>query len=217
LKTFNSSLWSALPSNKGAVPIPDLVEIERRFLVDGREEKPWRAGSTALTIEQHYGVEKHIRSTSRTLSCDGVFLAEFTPEQHAVWERMEIKIGRLRRQDTVWMLTFKFRLDVSVALELEWELHPDAASALLAHGPYPSVKKTRYVWRGVDGHAWEVDEFEGALAGIVLAEVELDAVNESLTLPPWVGHEITGLVSWSNRALAETLATTTNMHEPRPE
>ena len=211
------SRWLLPPTNKEAVPIPELVETERRFLVDGREEKPWRTGSTAHTIEQHYGVEEHIQSNDRTLSCDGVFLAEFTPEQHAVWGRMDTKVGRLRRRDTVWVLTFKSRIDAAAAYELEWNVHAEAAAALMAHGPYPSVKKTRYVWNGSDGHAWEIDEFEGALAGVVLAEVELDSVDEALAIPPWVGHEITGLASWSNRALAQTLAATMNMPEPPPE
>ncbi len=186
-------------------------------MVDGREEKPWRTGSTAHTIEQHYGVEEHIQSNERMLSCDGVFLAEFTSEQHAVWRRMDTKIGRLRRRDTVWVLTFKSRIDAAAAYELEWNVHAEAAAALMAHGPYPSVKKTRYVMNGPDGHAWEIDEFEGALAGVVLAEVELDSVDEALAIPPWVSHEITGLASWSNRALAQTLAATMNTHEPRPE
>jgi len=211
------SRWLLLLFNKEAVPIPELVETERRFLVDGREEKPWRTGSTAHTIEQHYGVEEHIQSNAGTLSCDGVFLAELTPEEHAVWERMDTKMGRLRRRDTVWMLTFKSRIDAAAAYELEWNVHAEAAAALMAHGPYPSVKKTRYVMNGPDGHAWEIDEFEGALAGVVLAEVELDSVDEVLAIPPWVGHEITGLASWSNRALAQTLAATMNMPEPPPE
>ena len=211
------SRWSLPPTNKEAVPIPELVETERRFLVDGREEKPWRTGSTAHTIEQHYGVEEHIQSYAGTLSCDGVFLAELTPEEHAVWERMDTKMGRLRRRDTVWVLTFKSRIDAAAAYELEWNVHAEAAAALMAHGPYPSVKKTRYVMNGPDGHAWEIDEFEGALAGVVLAEVELDSVDEVLAIPPWVGHEITGLASWSNRALAQTLAATMNMPEPPPE
>ena len=209
--------WSPPPSNKEVIPIPDLVEIERRFLVDGREAKPWRTKSTAHAIEQHYGVEKHIQSNARTLSCDGVFLAELTLEQHAVWERMDAKVGRLRRRDAAWVLTFKSPIDAAAALELEWNVQAEAASALMAYGPYPSVKKTRYVWNGPDGHEWEVDEFEGGLAGVVLAEVELDAVDEALAIPPWVGHEITGLTSWSNRALAQILATTMNMPEPRLE
>lgn len=211
------SRWLLLLFNKEAVPIPELVETERRFLVDGREEKPWRTGSTTHTIEQHYGVEEHIQSNDRTLSCDGVFLAEFTSEQHAVWGRMDTKVGRLRRRDTVWVLTFKSRIDAAAAYELEWNVHAEAAAALMAHGPYPSVKKTRYVMNGPDGHAWEIDEFEGALAGVVLAEVELDSVDEVLAIPPWVSHEITGLVSWSNRALAQALAATMNMPEPPPE
>ena len=36
--------------------MPENMEIERRFIVDAREEKPWRAAGEAVSIEQHYGV-----------------------------------------------------------------------------------------------------------------------------------------------------------------
>lgn len=94
------------------------------------------------------------------------------------------------------------------ARELEWSLEGEAAQALLGHGPFPSVEKTRYVWVGDDDTVWEIDEFEGGLAGLVLAEVELERADQDVALPDWLGQEITGLSSWSNRALAETLAST---------
>ena len=74
----------------------------------------------------------------------------------------------------------------------------------------PHIHKTRYVWKDTQGLEWETDEFEGKLAGLVLVEVELKAEQEIDQLPPWAGHEITGLSSWSNRALAETLASRTD-------
>ena len=52
---------------------------------------------------------------------------------------------------------------------------------------------------------WEVDEFEGGLAGLILAEVELVDENQEVNLPHWLGMELTGLASWSNAALAKTL------------
>ena len=89
---------------------------------------------------------------------------------------------------------------------MEWVVEEEHALALLASGPFPSIEKTRYVLTGSDGMVWEVDEFEGGLAGLILAEVELPSSQTEVVLPPWAGQEITGLASWSNHALAETLA-----------
>ena len=54
----------------------------------------------------------------------------------------------------------------------------------------PIIEKTRHeIWH--DGHLWEVDVFEGDNAGLVLAEAELDDLCEPVSLPPWVGPEVT--------------------------
>ena len=52
---------------------------------------------------------------------------------------------------------------------------------------------------------WEVDEFEGVLAGLILAEIELEDINQEFDRPEWIGIELTGLKSWSNASLATTL------------
>ena len=49
---------------------------------------------------------------------------------------------------------------------------------------------------------WEVDEFEGGLAGLVLAEIELPDIDYDVVLPEWLGIELTGLHQWSNSTLA---------------
>jgi adenylate cyclase len=49
-------------------------------------------------------------------------------------------------------------------------------------------KKRFHVEHG--GREWEVDVFEGENAGLVLAEIELDAVDEEVALPDWIGVEV---------------------------
>jgi CYTH domain-containing protein len=51
---------------------------------------------------------------------------------------------------------------------------------------------------------WEVDEFEGGLAGLVLAEIEVPHIDYDVVLPEWLGVELTGLHQWSNSTLATT-------------
>jgi len=52
------------------------------------------------------------------------------------------------------------------------------------------------------GHTWEVDEFTGENAPLVVAEVELDRIDAEVALPPWVGLEVTYDPRYTNAALA---------------
>jgi CYTH domain-containing protein len=52
------------------------------------------------------------------------------------------------------------------------------------------------------GHVWEVDEFIGDNAPLVIAEVELDSIDAEISLPPWVGREVTEDPRYTNAALA---------------
>src|SRR5262249_52374324 len=38
-------------------------------------------------------------------------------------------------------------------------------------------------------NTWQVDVYEGLLAGVVLAEIELRDADQKLTLPDWIGAE----------------------------
>ncbi len=186
------------------------MEIERRFLVDGREEKPWRQHSDVFEIEQHYTVGDWLNVQGLMLMFEGDVFTDITPTERDHLASTASWTTRLRRRNGQFILTYKARISDDTSLELEWSVEEGMAQRLLAKGPFPSVEKTRYVFRGSDGLSWEIDEFEGALAGLVLAEVELSSSSQAVALPPWVGQEITGLRSWSNRALAETLASRGN-------
>lgn len=75
-------------------------------------------------------------------------------------------------------------------LEFEYPVPLAEAEQMLAElcDP-PPVEKTRYrVPYG--GRDWEVDVFEGANAGLVVAEVELEAEDAPLERPDWVGREV---------------------------
>lgn len=53
----------------------------------------------------------------------------------------------------------------------------------------PQVEKYRYfIHRGP--HHWEIDEFLGENAGLVVAEIELGDEHESFERPPWLGEEV---------------------------
>ena len=54
----------------------------------------------------------------------------------------------------------------------------------------PLIEKRRY---RIDygGLIWEVDEFFGDNAGLIVAEVELESEQQVFDKPPWVGEEVT--------------------------
>ena len=52
------------------------------------------------------------------------------------------------------------------------------------------------------GHLWEVDEFLGDNAGLVVAEIELDSADEAFARPDWIGAEVTDDARYYNLALA---------------
>ena len=50
-------------------------------------------------------------------------------------------------------------------------------------------------------HVWEVDEFLGANAGLVVAEIELASEDEAFDKPDWIGQEVTGEKRYYNSSL----------------
>lgn len=66
----------------------------------------------------------------------------------------------------------------------------------------PLIEKTRhYVDHG--GHTWEIDEFAGANAGLVVAELELADHDESFARPSWLGEEVSHDPRYYNVCLVE--------------
>lgn len=86
--------------------------------------------------------------------------------------------------------------------EFEYEIPAADANAMLDRLRVgPMIEKTRVEIR-LAGRVWEVDEFHGENAGLVLAEVELDAENTTIVMPSWVGAEVTDDPRYYNSSLA---------------
>ncbi|MBT5073396.1 MAG: hypothetical protein HOM63_06710, partial [Kordiimonadaceae bacterium] len=49
----------------------------------------------------------------------------------------------------------------------------------------------------------EVDIFEGANKGLIIAEVELGSIDEQVTVPQWVGPEVTEFRKFYNSQIAQ--------------
>jgi CYTH domain-containing protein len=181
------------------VSMNENVEIERRFLIDGRKEKPWQGGKH-IEIQQYYLSE--VTHENGIIAWRGKSLIE---DQRDFTEITTWRIRSLVNEAGFkTVLTGKGKRVGATATEYEWDIIPQIFENLNLKG-LPTVVKTRYLWTGEDGLLWEVDEFEGSLSGLIIAEVELEREDQEVIIPFWVGLELTHLKGWSNAALAEML------------
>lgn len=94
------------------------------------------------------------------------------------------------RGDKAW-LTVKAGTDTLARAEFEYEVPLADAEAMLALCVGPEIGKVRHIVPASGGLVWEVDEFTGDLAGLILAEIELPAADTAFERPDWLGDEVT--------------------------
>jgi adenylate cyclase len=87
--------------------------------------------------------------------------------------------------------------------EFDYPIPVGDARALLALCVGGVIHKRRHLVRHA-GHLWEVDEFLGDNAGLVVAEIELQRADEAFARPAWLGREVTDEARYYNLALATT-------------
>ncbi|RCS30818.1 CYTH domain-containing protein [Rhodanobacter denitrificans] len=148
------------------------IEIERKFLLanDG-----WRAAvERSEPIAQGYLVgAKALRDGSARASVR----ARLAGEQ--AWLNIKAATPGIARA------------------EFEYPIPVEDARSLLAALCDGVLEKTRHYVR-VDGVLFEVDEFAGDNAGLLVAEVELPAVDAPFPRPPWLGREVSVLTRYYN-------------------
>lgn len=109
---------------------------------------------------------------------------------------------RVRRAGDRAYLTVKGEPDGISRPEYEYEIPVDHAQSMLhALCEGPLIEKTRHEIRH-DGLLWQVDEFAGANSGLIVAEVELSHPEQAISLPEWIGEEVTEDPRYYNSALA---------------
>jgi adenylate cyclase len=115
---------------------------------------------------------------------------------------------RVRIAGDQGFLTVKGKSRGLTRAEFEYAIPVEDAAAMLdGLCEKPLIEKTRY--RVPFGsHTWEVDEFHGANAGLVVAEVELASADEEPALPPWVGREVSRDARYFNANLVKRPFTT---------
>jgi adenylate cyclase len=102
--------------------------------------------------------------------------------------------------DRAW-LTIKGRVTGISRAEFEYEIPLADADQLMSLCEGPLIDKIR---RTLDyqGTTWEVDEFSGDNAGLIIAEVELAREDQPFARPAWVGEEVTADPRYFNSNLS---------------
>lgn len=138
------------------------IEIERKFLVKDDSYK-------ALAVGKHAIMQGYIcREPGKTV--------------------------RVRISDDKAFLTIKSSKIYAGIARFEWEREIDVEDAKqLMQIAQPAVlEKTRWLVPEVNGLLWEVDEFHGRHAGLVMAEIELENEEQTFDKPAFIGEEVTG-------------------------
>jgi CYTH domain-containing protein len=108
---------------------------------------------------------------------------------------------RVRIDGDKAFLTIKSVTRGASRAEFEYEIPVTDAEQLLKLSDGPILEKNRHVIVH-DGFTWEVDEFLGDNAGLVVAEIELTSEDQAFSRPPWLGREVTHDSRYYNSNLA---------------
>lgn len=101
------------------------------------------------------------------------------------------RIVRVRIDGDAAMLTIKGPTSGMTRAEWEYPIPVEDAQAFLDRlCEKPVIEKYRYRIP-LQGVVWEVDEFLGENAGLVVAEVELESEQQAFVKPDWIGEEVT--------------------------
>ena len=126
-----------------------------------------------------------------------------------------VRVVRVRTSgDRAWLTVKGIHIGVT-RIEFEYPIPLRDASDMLdgfCERPILEKRRTRIP---LDEVTWEVDEFLGENVGLIVAEVELRSPDQPVTLPEWIGAEITGagadgpsaFVTWVGHISPATRAT----------
>jgi CYTH domain-containing protein len=119
-------------------------------------------------------------------------LAKGTTYRQGYLNSVKERTVRIRTVGDKAFLTIKGLTVGATRTEYEYEIPMADCNAMLdALAERPLIEKKRYK---VDfgGLTWEIDEFFGENAGLIVAEVELKSEDQTFKKPDWIGDEVTG-------------------------
>jgi len=142
------------------------TEIERKYLVN---EPAWRSHKELLLAQS---------PDLGTRYCQG-----YIPTSNGTTVRLRIA-GELG------YITIKSKVVRHTRAEYEYPIPANDAQEMLDKLCLkPFIDKYRYKIL-IDDLVWEVDEFLGENAGLIIAEVELENETQQVDLPDWIDREV---------------------------
>ncbi|MHC4179754.1 MAG: CYTH domain-containing protein [Planctomycetota bacterium] len=119
-------------------------------------------------------------------------LAEGVAYRQGYLSTVKERTVRVRTIGDKGFLTIKGITVGATRSEYEYPIPADDANQMLDDlCEKPIIEKRRYkIPQG--GFTWEVDEFDGVNAGLIVAEVELESEDQAFEKPSWVGDEVSG-------------------------
>lgn len=134
----------------------------------------------------------------KSLAAPTLYRQGYIPTQNGMTVRVRIAGEK-------GFVTFKDKTVGMSRNEFEYEIPvKDARQMLATMCDKPQIEKYRYVIPAKeDGLKWEVDEFLGDNAGLVVAEIEVPAEDTKFSLPEWIDKEVTGDKKYNNSQLCK--------------
>lgn len=108
---------------------------------------------------------------------------------------------RVRIRDNRAYLTIKGINHGDTRKEFEYEVPVEDACEMLQLCEAKVLEKIRYEVKCGE-FVWEIDEFKGSLAPLVVAEIELPSSDTKFTIPSFIDKEVTGDVRYYNSQLS---------------
>ncbi|MCH2232102.1 MAG: CYTH domain-containing protein [Crocinitomicaceae bacterium] len=111
-------------------------------------------------------------------------------------------VVRVRIKGDKGFLTIKGKTVGITRKEFEYEIPLADAEGMLENFIDKSIRKQRYEIE-FSGKTWEVDEFHGPLEGLILAELEVESIEEEFELPNWVTEDVSKDPNYYNAVLID--------------
>lgn len=109
---------------------------------------------------------------------------------------------RVRIKDKKGYLTIKGKSEGISRSEFEYEIPLRDAEALIENFTPRHIRKNRYEVHHA-GNKWEVDVFHDKLEGLIIAELEVESLEDTFDLPEWVTKDVSNDPEYYNAVLIE--------------
>ena len=110
---------------------------------------------------------------------------------------------RIRVEDSRGYITIKEK-SVLTRYEYEYEIPVEEAQHLLSLGKSSIIQKSRScVYDNTNRNYFYIDQFFGDNEGLVIAEIELDNIDDNVKKTKWLGKEVTNDTRYYNSYLVD--------------